>query len=139
MSREWDRRFMQVALEFASWSKDPDTKVGAVFVRDRRIVVQGYNGMPRGVQDLPTRMVRDGGEKYHWMEHAERAAIYDAANRGVSIRGCDLYVTLQPCADCVRGLIAVGTRRIVYLTRRPDERGEVMLAEAGVGLLQFTE
>lgn len=132
---KWDRRFMRVACEVASWSKDPHTQVGAVLVRDRRIIATGYNGPPAGVPDLPQRFTRENGEKYFWMEHAERAALYDAARRGVSVEGSTLYVTLCPCADCARGVVAAGIHSVIYVDTRDDttsRRGREILDSAQV-------
>lgn len=114
----WDQKFLRLALEIASWSKDQSTKVGAVIVgADREIISTGYNGMCRGIDDnVPERHVRPG--KYMWFEHAERNAIYNAARIGISVKGSTIYVTSLPvkfpcCADCGRGIIQSGIVRVV--------------------------
>jgi len=115
---DWDSRFMGLALHIKEWSKDP-TKVGAVIVGDsNEIRSVGYNGFPRGVNDLdPSRMERP--DKYLWGEHAERNAIYNAARVGIPIEGCRIYLTWYPCADCARSIIQSGLRELIALTR-PD-------------------
>lgn len=137
---KWDLRFMRVALEVASWSKDRSRHIGCVVVSERRRVrVTGYNGFPEGVDDeIEERHQRP--EKYWWSEHAERNAFNDAASEGISLRGCTLYVLLHPCADCARGIIQVGIKRVV--TTMPDyddpkygaefKAASKMLKEAGV-------
>lgn len=114
----WDERFMALAEHVARWSKDPNTCVGCVLVDARRTVVSlGYNGVPRGVRDLPIRMSRVGREKDYWMEHAELNAIYNAPG---SVAGCTAYVTHAPCARCARGLIQSQINRVVFRNAMPE-------------------
>lgn len=119
MSDKWDRRFLELAYTVASWSKD-STKVGAYIVNDKKVPMsQGYNGMPRGIDDdKPERQGRP--TKYYYMEHAERNAIYNASGRDLS--GTTMYVTHFPCPDCARAIIQNGIRRIV-VDQKNDETG----------------
>ncbi len=116
--KKWDLRWIQKAHEFADWSKDKSTKVGAVIVnQDNRLVSQGYNGFPSGVNDnIPVRYERP--LKYIYTEHAERNALYNACSMGTSTKGCTMYTQLFPCFDCARGIIQSGIIRLV--TYRPD-------------------
>lgn len=114
----WDQKFLSLALQIASWSKDKSTKVGAVIVgADKEIISTGYNGMCRGINDdVPERHERP--TKYMWFEHGERNAIYNAARLGVSTKGATIYVTSTPakfpcCADCARAIIQSGIVRVV--------------------------
>ena len=114
MNDKWITRFMALAEEVASWSKDPSTKVGAVAVDDeRRILAVGYNGFPRGVEDsedrLWTRPV-----KYQLTTHAEANLIAAAARIGTSLANATLVVSsLYPCCVCA-GLIAqAGIKRVI--------------------------
>lgn len=114
----WDQKFLRLALEIASWSKDQSTKVGAVIVgSNREILSTGYNGMPRKVNDnVSDRHVRP--TKYLFMEHGERNACFNAARIGVSLEGSTIYVTSLPvkfgcCADCARAIIQSGIIRVV--------------------------
>lgn len=144
MVDKWDRRFLEVADLVASWSKDKNTKVGCIIVdpSNRAIVSVGYNGLPRGVDDgVDIRFARPA--KYLWTEHAERNAVYNAAARGTSTRGCTMYMPWFPCADCARAIVQSGIARLVCgtpdLESRPDwaESWRVALAvmqEAGVEL-----
>src|SRR5262245_58270507 len=104
----WDRKFMQLAEQVGSWSRDRSRRIGCVVVGPRNEVRStGYNGFPRGVDDsIEARYERPA--KYRWTEHSERNAIYNAARVGVSLEGCRLYVTLYPCADCARAIIQSG-------------------------------
>lgn len=112
-SEKWHYRFMEVAKLIASWSKDPNTKTGAIVVGpDREIRATGYNGLVRGVNDdIPERMERP--TKYDFFEHAERNAVYNACLTGTSLKGCVLYATHPPCTDCARAIIQAGIKMVV--------------------------
>jgi dCMP deaminase len=110
----WSTYFKNIAEQVKLKSKDQRTQIGAVIVgHDHEIVSTGYNSFPRGINDdIPERQERP--EKYFWMEHAERNAIYNAARIGVSTKGTTMYLTCDvPCADCTRGIINAGIIRIV--------------------------
>jgi len=110
---DWDLRFVNLASHIATWSKDLSTHVGCVVAGpDHEIISTGYNGIPRGVKDRPSRMERPA--KYLWTSHAEENAIAHAARIGVSVRGATAYVTHHPCCRCARALIQAGISRIVY-------------------------
>jgi dCMP deaminase len=98
-----DADFMNKAREIAAeHSHDRSTKVGCVIVdRNDEIAVMGVNAFPHGVnRDVPERHERP--EKYKWIEHAERNAIYGAAVAGISLAGCRIYLPWFPCMDCAR-------------------------------------
>lgn len=108
----WDRKFIHLAEQISCWSKDPNTAVGCVVVGpDREIRSTGYNGVPRGVVDKESRYERP--EKYLWVEHAERNAIFHAARTGTSLKGCTLYTTHYPCCDCARAIVQSGIAKVV--------------------------
>jgi dCMP deaminase len=111
---KWDDRFMRLAREISTWSKDPSSKIGAVIVDDeRRILSTGYNGFPRGIADTEERL-NNKEEKYPRVIHAEMNAILAALYNGVSVKGATLYVwDLPVCADCTKSVIQAGIRRIV--------------------------
>lgn len=112
LDMNWHEFFMRNAYLYASKSKDESTRIGAVIVKNKTIISGGYNGICRGVDDKKEcRHVRP--EKYHWFEHAERNAIYNAARIGVSTIRATLYTNGIPCTDCARGIIQAGIRRIV--------------------------
>jgi len=119
-SEKWHYRFMEVARLIATWSKDPNTKTGAIVVGpDREIRATGYNGLVRGVNDdIPERMERP--TKYDFFEHAERNAVYNACLTGTSLKGCVLYATHPPCTDCARAIIQAGIKMVVT-NRLPED------------------
>ena len=144
---KWDRRFLNVALEIGSWSKDLSTKVGCILVKDRRIIGTGYNGAPRLIDEgCSERNSRP--EKYYWFEHGERNAIYNCAREGVSTQGATAYVVpLLCCSDCARALVQSGIIRVVIgftesgysrIVGASDcvtfDRGILILKEAGIEL-----
>lgn len=115
----WHKRFFDLADLVGSWSKDPSTQVGAVIVRpDRTIASVGYNGFPRGVQDVYT--TRE--DKLLRTVHAEANAILSANG---DVQGCTLYVTpLHPCANCAALIIQSGIKQVHY---RIGMRGQAWL------------
>jgi len=108
---EWDARFLRMAREIATWSKDPSTKVGAVIADPKnRIVSLGYNGLPRSVADTAHRLT-DRRLKYKIMVHAEENAVLFA---GRPLQFCSIYVwPFAACAHCASLIIQVGINRVV--------------------------
>ena len=105
----WTEYFRNIANAVSQKSKDKHTHIGAVIVgEDKEIVSTGYNSYPRGINDNVSER-QERPEKYHWFEHAERNAIYNAARVGVSTKGCSLYMSHWfPCVECVRAIIQSG-------------------------------
>lgn len=116
-SNKWDQRFIDLAKQISTWSKDPSTKIGAVAVGSKsQILSQGYNGFPRGVADTEERY-NDRPTKYKYVVHAEMNVIYNATFAGVSLDGATLYVYGLPvCSECAKGIIQVGIKRVVIYT-----------------------
>ncbi len=114
-----DINFINIAHEIASASKCVSKQVGAVIVKDGRILSTGYNGTPTGYINC-SKYWNDKYTKEHheWSKtyeiHAEMNAIIWAARKGISIEDATIYVTLEPCSDCSKNLIASGIKRIVY-------------------------
>lgn len=143
----WDQYFMTMANLAAMKSKDESTHCGSVIVDDMNHVIStGYNSFVRGINDnVPERQIRP--QKYMWFEHGERNAIYSAAFRGISTRGCKIYVTGIPCCDCARGIIQAGIKEVIVQERKEfgcewDESCKVtqqMFEEAGVELRIMNE
>lgn len=136
----WADYFMGFAHHAAQKSKDPNTHVGCVIVgSDLEIRSTGFNGIPRGVADLPARLERP--TKYLWVSHAEENAVAHAARVGVSLKDCTAYVTHHPCSRCARILIQAGVSIVIIgdgVTSMPKEEFETardMFREAGVQLL----
>jgi len=118
---KWESRMLEEALRWASYSKDPSTKVGAVIYNPERnsIVTTGYNGFPRGVYDDPV-LYENKDDKYPRVVHAEANAIIDAAYQGKSTKGMALATTHKPCADCAGIIIQAGITKLVYRTTDDD-------------------
>lgn len=115
MTNTWDSRFIEMAREVSTWSKDPSRKIGAVAVGPKRNVLStGYNGFPRGIVDTAERYA-DRPTKYKYVVHAEQNVVYNASYNGVTLDGATLYVYGLPvCSECAKGIIQVGIRRVVY-------------------------
>ena len=115
---EWDVRFMGLAQHVGLWSKDRSTKVGCVIVGpSNEIRAVGYNGFVRGLDDEEDAR-HERPAKYLWTEHAERNAIYHAAQVGIPLRGCRMYLPWFPCMDCARAIVQCGM--VELIAREPD-------------------
>jgi len=107
-------RYLSLAKEVATWSKDPSSQVGAVTVGAKKEVLsQGFNGFPRGINDLDERY-NNRETKYKFVVHAEMNAIYNATYSGTSLDGATLYIYGLPiCSECAKGIIQVGIKKVV--------------------------
>jgi dCMP deaminase len=141
----WDEYFMQIAAQVAQRSTCKRRKIGAVVVRDKRILATGYNNVPSGVEHCTTKgCLRDelgipSGERHELCRgiHAEQNAVVQAARYGTSIAGSSMYTTTQPCILCSKIMINAGIVEIVFVGAYPDELSLTMLEEAGVVLRQI--
>ena len=133
---------MDLAEQVSTWSKDPNTKVGAVIVGSKgQILTQGYNGFPRGIRDTDKRL-QDREKKLSLVVHAEMNAIFNATYNGVSLDGATLYVYGLPvCSECAKGIIQVGIKKVVIESAKINSRPQwaeswkmsaEMFREAGV-------
>lgn len=119
MTQQFDDDFwMQRAREVAFASDDPDKKVGCVIVNPRtnRLVMNGANTLADGVKVTHDRVNKPN--KYDWIEHAERNAIFRAARTGISLNGMTMYLPWFPCVECARAIMQAGIARLVCT--RPD-------------------
>jgi dCMP deaminase len=138
MRPSWDDYFIKIAQDVAERSTCDRAKVGAVMVKDKRILTTGFNGSPSGLHhcDEVGHLMVDG----HCVRtiHAETNAIIQAALHGVSTNGATCYVTHFPCINCTKTLINAGVARIVYLDDyRVDENAMAFLEEVGVELVKM--
>ena len=137
---DWDNYFLEIADLVATRSTCRRRQVGAVLVRDKRILTTGYNGAPANLRHcLEIGCLREergipSGERQELCRglHAEQNAIIQGALHGVSIIGAILYVTCQPCVTCAKMLINCKVSRIVIAGDYPDEFARNILAEAGI-------
>ncbi len=135
-----DEYFMEIARVVAKRSTCLRQNVGAVIVKDKRILSTGYNGAPMGLPHcLDIGCLREelnvpSGERHELCRavHAEQNAIIQAAVHGVSIKDATLYTTHQPCIMCAKMIINAGIKRVVYGKKYADERGLEFLKEAGI-------
>jgi dCMP deaminase len=140
-----DHYFMEIATVVAKRSTCLRNQVGALFVRNKRILSSGYNGAPAGLQHCDqVGCAREGVESGTRHElcravHAEQNAIIQAALHGVSIEGATLYCTHQPCILCAKMMINARVCRVVYRDSYPDDTALQFLSQAGIEVLQLTE
>jgi dCMP deaminase len=144
---DWDSYFMDMAKLASRRSSCLRRAVGAVLVKDRRLLATGYNGVPTGVTHcdvagcLRERLNVPSGERHELCRglHAEQNAILQAALHGVSIKESSLYCTTLPCIICAKMLINAGVRRIVYLEGYADLLAAEMFEEVGMELVRMVE
>ena len=147
---KWDKRFMEVAKLVSSWAScyQQERKIGAVIVKEKRILTTGYNGAPAGVKTcvergecLRKKLGIPSGTRHEmcYAIHAEQNAIIQAAKLGVSIEGATLYCTHQPCIICAKMIVNSGIERIVYEKGYPDDFSLEIIAESGVKIERFTD
>ena len=138
--KSWDEYFMEIADIVKTRSTCLRRHVGAVIVKDNRIISTGYNGAPTGLLHCTTigcvrqRMNVPSGQRHELCRalHAEQNAIIQAAKFGISTEGATAYITVQPCVICAKMLINAGITRVVHGGDYPDEMAYMMLKEAGV-------
>jgi len=143
----WDDYFMEITRLVAKRSTCLRRHVGAVIVRDRRILATGYNGAPRGMKHcselgcLREKMGVPSGRMQELCRglHAEQNAIIQAALFGVSIENSHIYTVTQPCVVCAKMIINAGIKRIVFDEPYPDQLAEDMIKEAGIELVNIKE
>lgn len=140
MRPEWDSYFMKIAVVVAERSTCLRRQVGALLVKDKRLLTTGYNGAPAGLQHclergcLRLQQQVPSGQRHELCRglHAEQNAIIQAALHGVSIRDAVLYCTHHPCSLCARMLVNAGITRIVLAEDYPDPMAGELFAEAGI-------
>jgi dCMP deaminase len=126
-----DVNFINIAHEISTASKCVSKQVGAVIVKDGRILSTGYNGTPAGYTNCCDHWNGEHTKDHHeWSKtyeiHAEMNALIWAARRGIAVEGATIFVTLEPCADCSKNIIASGIKRIVYERSYEHNHSEVI-------------
>lgn len=145
---KWDHRFMEMARLVASWSScfNEGRAIGAVIVKDKRVMTTGYNGAPAGMKTckergecLRRKLGIPSGTRAEicYAIHAEQNAIIQAAKIGVSIQDATLYCTHQPCSVCAKMIVNSGIRRVVYEQGYPDDFALAFFKETGVLLERY--
>jgi len=136
----WDEYFLEVAKLVAKRATCLRRSVGAVIVKDKRILATGYNGAPSGLKHcvdvgcLRQKLNIPSGERHELCRalHAEQNALIQASLYGISVKGSKLYATCQPCVICVKMLINAGIKEIVIAGAYPDKMAAQFLKEAGI-------
>lgn len=147
---KWDERFMNLAETVAGWSScfQENRHVGAVAVRDKRIITTGYNGAPSGIESCAergeclrrARNIASGTmQEVCYAVHAEQNAIIQAAKLGVSLEGATMYVTHQPCVICTRMIINSGIKRVIYKNGYPDPFALELFKQSDVELIKYSD
>ena len=147
---KWDHRFMEMARLVSTWAScyQQDRKIGAVIVKDKRVMTTGYNGAPAGIRTCVEKgvcprqeMGIPSGQRHElcYAVHAEQNAIIQAAKLGISIDGATLYCTHQPCVLCAKIIVNSGIRRVVYGEGYPDEFSLSIFEEAGTLVECYSE
>jgi dCMP deaminase len=138
----WDEYFLEVAQLVSKRATCLRRKVGAVAVKDKRILATGYNGAPSGLAHcLDIGCLREkfgipSGERQELCRglHAEQNVIIQAVLHKIDLQGSTIYITNQPCTTCAKMLVAVGVKNIVILEGYPDQLARKMLQEAKIKL-----
>ena len=133
---KYDKAYLRMALEWGKLSHCHRRKVGAIIVKDRMIISDGYNGTPSGFEN-PCED-EEGYTKWYVL-HAEANAILKVANSTQSCKGATLYITLSPCKECSKLIHQAGITRVVYLEEYKDNSGIAFLQKAQVQVVQIQE
>ncbi|MBA5629503.1 deoxycytidylate deaminase [Moheibacter lacus] len=131
---KYDKAYLRMALEWGKLSHCHRRKVGAIIVKDRMIISDGYNGTPSGFEN-PCE--DDEGYTKWYVLHAEANAILKVANTTQSCKGATLYITLSPCKECSKLIHQAGITRVVYLEEYKDNSGIKFLEKAQVQLVHL--
>ena len=132
----YDKAYMRMAMEWAKLSYSQRKQVGAIMVKDRMIISDGYNGTPTGFDNC----CEDEEGNTHWyVLHAEANAIMKVAASTQSSEGATLYITMSPCKECSKLIYQSGVKRVVYLEGYRDNEGLAFLEKAGLEVVHLTE
>lgn len=145
MRPSWDEYFMDIVELIKMRSTCLRRQVGALIVKDKRILATGYNGAPAGCKHceeigcMREKLNVPSGQRHELCRaiHAEQNAIVQAAYSGTSVKDGTLYVTTQPCVLCAKMIINAGIKEVVFKGDYPDELSMKLLKEAGVKVVKF--
>jgi len=133
---KFDLAYLKMALEWANLSYCQRRQVGALIVKDRTIISDGYNGTPSGFDNC----CEDKEGKTHWyVLHAEANAILKLAGSTQSAKGATLYITLSPCKECSKLILQAGISRVVYVGDYSDDDGITFLRNHNIEILKIPE
>jgi len=136
MYNKYDVAYLKMALEWAKLSYCKRKQVGALIVKDRTIISDGYNGTPSGFENC----CEDENNQTKWyVLHAEANAILKISRSTQSCEGATLYLTLSPCKECSKLIFQSGIKRVVYIQDYSDNEGLSFLKDAGVEILKISK
>lgn len=133
---KYDYAYLKMAIEWANLSYCTRRKVGAIIVKDKMIISDGYNGTPSGFENV---CEDEHGETKWYVLHAEANAILKLASCTQSSKDATLYITVSPCKDCSKLIYQAGIKRIVYTRAYKDSSGIEFLQKAGVEVVFVPE
>jgi len=147
MRPTWDEYFMNIVDLVKTRSTCLRRQVGALIVKDKRILASGYNGAPVGCKHcdevgcMRNKLNIPSGQRHEICRatHAEQNAIAQSAYSGTSIKDATMYVTTQPCVLCAKLCINAGISKIIFRGDYPDELSMELLQESGVRVLKYEE
>ncbi|HZJ21151.1 MAG TPA: dCMP deaminase family protein [Pricia sp.] len=134
--KKYDKAYLRMAQEWGKLSYCERRQVGAIIVKDRMIISDGYNGTPTGFENI---CEDDEGYTKWYVLHAEANAISKVAASTQSCEGATLYITLSPCRECSKLIHQSGIKRVVYQVAYKDGSGLAFLDRAGVELVHLPE
>jgi dCMP deaminase len=133
---KYDKAYLRMASEWAKLSYCKRRQVGALIVKDRMIISDGYNGTPTGMENI---CEDDAGYTKWYVLHAEANAILKVASSNHSCRDATLYLTMSPCKECSKLIHQAGIKRLVYIERYKDDSGLLFLENAGVSVTEIVD
>ncbi|HHV59657.1 MAG TPA: cytidine deaminase [Clostridiaceae bacterium] len=147
MRPSWDEYFMEIVELVKKRSTCLRRQVGALIVKDKRILATGYNGAPTGCRHceelgcLRQQLNIPSGQRHELCRaiHAEQNAIIQAAYSGTSVKGGTMYITCQPCVLCAKMIVNAGIEKIVFRGAYPDELSMEILSEAGIDVVRLDQ
>lgn len=128
---KYDKAYLKMAMEWGKLSHCNRKKVGALIVKDRMIISDGFNGTPTGFENY---CEDEAGYTKWYVLHAEANAILKVASSTQSCKGATLYITLSPCKECSKLIHQSGIVRVVYNKKYKDDSGLKFLEKAGITL-----
>lgn len=131
---KYDKAYLKMAMEWSKLSYCKRRQVGALIVKDKMIISDGYNGTPTGFENI----CEDDDNSTKWyVLHAEANAIMKVASSTQSCQGSTLYITMSPCQQCSKLIHQAGIVRVVYHTAYKDDSGLRFLKKAGIVVEQI--
>lgn len=133
---KFDKAYLKMAQEWAKLSYCKRKQVGALIVKDRMIISDGYNGTPSGFENC---CENEEGKTHWYVLHAEANAILKLAASTQSAKGATLYLTLSPCKECSKLILQAGITRLVFINEYSDDDGISFLRNHNIEIKQISE